>query len=266
MRRIADSCRFVDNKALALQKARYEQGEKKRVQHPGSRDENLAREGRDTPGWPVDRTTRVVGSRNPPKRRRGGSMPRLSAVGISGLQTGEDVNGDLDRPGVGAEGLIVAHDLRTDVAGTGADVPNRALVAGDGAGGEDEDVAAAEMDEELAREEAVDAAALLALSAGGEQRAVTCGDLGKVGKVEEDLGVGDVTGAGAGLDEAVYGSAGEADVASVAYGRGNDAGYAGKVRGEASDNDHALRLAADNGNAEGDVGFTAGATCLAGIG
>ena len=56
------------------------------------------------------------------------------------------------------------------------------------------------------------------------------------------------------------------DVASVAYSRGNDAGHAGKVRGEASDDDHALCLAADNGNAEGDVGFTAGATCLAGIG
>ena len=92
MRRIAGSCRFVDNKALALQKARYAQGEKKRdQQHPGSRDGNLAKEGRDTPGWPVDRPTRVVGSRNPPKRRRGGSMPRLSTVGISGLQAGEDV-------------------------------------------------------------------------------------------------------------------------------------------------------------------------------
>ena len=101
MRRIAGFCRFVYNKALALQKARDEQGEKKRVQHPGSRDENLVREGRDTPGWPVDRTTRVVGSRNPPKRRRGGSMPRLSAVGISGLQAGEDVkgtSGDAVRP------------------------------------------------------------------------------------------------------------------------------------------------------------------------
>ena len=29
MRRFAGSCRFVFNKALALQKARYEQGEKK---------------------------------------------------------------------------------------------------------------------------------------------------------------------------------------------------------------------------------------------
>ena len=93
MHRIAGFCRFVDNKALALQKARYAQGEKKRDEHPGARDGNLAREGRDTPGWPVDRTTRVVGSRNPPKRRRGGSMPPLSAVGISGLQVGEDVKG-----------------------------------------------------------------------------------------------------------------------------------------------------------------------------
>ena len=33
----------------------------------------------------------AVGSRNPPKRLRGGSMPRPSAVGISGLQAGEDV-------------------------------------------------------------------------------------------------------------------------------------------------------------------------------
>ena len=33
-----------------------------------------------------------LSSRNPPKRLRGGSMPRLSAVGISGLQAGEDVN------------------------------------------------------------------------------------------------------------------------------------------------------------------------------
>ena len=38
------------------------------------------------------------------------------------------------------------------------------------------------------------------------------------------------------------------------------------MRGEASDDDQAIRLAADNGNAEGDVGFTASATCLAGIG
>ena len=38
MRSIAGSCRFVDNKALALQKARYAQGEKKRDEHPVSRD------------------------------------------------------------------------------------------------------------------------------------------------------------------------------------------------------------------------------------
>jgi transposase len=44
------------------------------------------------PGWPVDRTAQAVGSRNPPKRIRRGSMPRLGAVGISGLQAGEDVN------------------------------------------------------------------------------------------------------------------------------------------------------------------------------
>ena len=35
--------------------------------------------------------------RNPPKRLRGGSMPRLSAVGISGLQAGEDVNRKADK-------------------------------------------------------------------------------------------------------------------------------------------------------------------------
>ena len=44
MRSIAGSCRFVDNKALALQKARYEQGEKKRDQNILSRGMEIWRE------------------------------------------------------------------------------------------------------------------------------------------------------------------------------------------------------------------------------
>ena len=47
---------------------------------------------------------------------------------------------------------------------------------------------------------------------------MTCGAFGEVGEVEEGFGVGDVTGAGAGPD------AGEADVASITYSRGSDAG------------------------------------------
>jgi putative transposase len=43
------------------------------------------------PGWPVDRTARAVGSRNPPRRLRKEPSMR-SVVGISGLQAGEDVN------------------------------------------------------------------------------------------------------------------------------------------------------------------------------
>jgi transposase, IS605 OrfB family, central region len=43
------------------------------------------------PGWPVDRTARAVGSRNPPRRLRKELSVR-SVVGISGLQAGEDVN------------------------------------------------------------------------------------------------------------------------------------------------------------------------------
>ena len=35
---------------------------------------------------------KVASSRNPPQRLRGGAVPRLSAVGICGLQAGEDVN------------------------------------------------------------------------------------------------------------------------------------------------------------------------------
>ncbi len=42
------------------------------------------------PGWPVDRTARAVGSRNPPRRLRKEPSMR-SVVGISGLQAGEDV-------------------------------------------------------------------------------------------------------------------------------------------------------------------------------
>lgn len=42
----------------------------------------LDSEGRDTPGWLVDRITRVVASKNPPKRFRHDSMSRLSAVGL----------------------------------------------------------------------------------------------------------------------------------------------------------------------------------------
>jgi hypothetical protein len=43
------------------------------------------------PGWPVDRTARAVGSRNPPRRLRKEPSMR-SVVGISGLKAGEDVN------------------------------------------------------------------------------------------------------------------------------------------------------------------------------
>jgi putative transposase len=42
------------------------------------------------PGWPVDRTARAVGSRNPPRRLRKEPSMR-SVVGISSLQAGEDV-------------------------------------------------------------------------------------------------------------------------------------------------------------------------------
>ena len=41
----------------------------------------------------------AASSRNPPKRLRGGSTPRLSAVGISGLQAGEDVKHSLKKTG-----------------------------------------------------------------------------------------------------------------------------------------------------------------------
>ncbi|AQS50470.1 hypothetical protein PAEH1_01000 [Paenalcaligenes hominis] len=57
MRRFAGACRFVFNRALAWQKDRY-----------------------------------AASSRNPPKRLWDGSMPPLSAVGIPGLEAGEDVN------------------------------------------------------------------------------------------------------------------------------------------------------------------------------
>ena len=92
MRRIAGSCRFVDHKALALQKARYGQGEKKRDEHPGARGGNLAREGRGMPGWPMIDPQGWSEAGTHRKRCRGGSMPRLSAVGIFGLQVREDVN------------------------------------------------------------------------------------------------------------------------------------------------------------------------------
>ena len=108
-------------------------------------------------------------------------MPRLSAVEIFGLQA---KGGCQRRPGSTRRGgrrsrrcAQPAHRCRWH--GRRCAQP-RARCRG-WCGGEDEDVAAAEMDEELAREEAVDALALLALSAGGEQQAVTCGDLGKVG-------------------------------------------------------------------------------------
>ena len=168
MRRIAGSCRFVDHKAMALQKARYGQGEKTRDEHPGARDGNLAREGRGMLGRPVDRTDKGGRKQDPTEAPQGWlhATPKcrrnLRPSGRGGCQRRR---GSARR---GAEGLVIAHDPHTDVAGTGVDALNRALVAGGGTGGEDEDVVAAEMDEELAREEAVDAAALFALSAGGE--------------------------------------------------------------------------------------------------
>src|ERR1700730_2314266 len=56
MRRFAGSCRFVFNKALALQKQRYEQGEKKRG-HAGLCKELTAwRNGTETP-WLADAPT-----------------------------------------------------------------------------------------------------------------------------------------------------------------------------------------------------------------
>lgn len=40
----------------------------------------------------LGKRSHAASSRNLPKRLRGGSMPRLSAVGVSGLKAGEDVN------------------------------------------------------------------------------------------------------------------------------------------------------------------------------
>jgi hypothetical protein len=72
MRRVAGSCRFVFNKALALQKARYEHGEKKLGYAGLCKLLTQWRNNADT-AWLA--------------------MPRLSAAGIPGLQGGEDVNG-----------------------------------------------------------------------------------------------------------------------------------------------------------------------------
>jgi putative transposase len=60
------------------------------------------------PGWPVDRTARAVGSRNPPRRLRKEPSMR-SVVGISSLQAGEDVNFPVSPSSLaqlGANGLI----------------------------------------------------------------------------------------------------------------------------------------------------------------
>ena len=118
MRRFAGSCRFVFNKALALQKGRYARGEKKLGYAGLCKELTMWRNGAETP-WLADAPIHPLQQTLKDLERAYGIMSCLSAVGISALPAqavavqakgGEDVNVHGVRVDSGGDGAIRTRD------------------------------------------------------------------------------------------------------------------------------------------------------------